>query len=167
MAAGAVTKSYILICRQSKQHWAQCGLLKPQSPPPPMTHLLQQHHTSLAFSNSATPLQLTIQMHGPKGANLIQTATPRNGPERNTYSHLEWWVEFESGEWKMGEWEKRKKGGKDGLNRERSTNKVLMKRHLRANVVAFACKANTWEMRIEDCEFKSILGFKVRTCFQF
>lgn len=54
---------------------------------------------------------------------------------------------------------KRKKGRKGWFKQKekRSTDKVLRKRHLRASMVALTCR-----MMVEDCEFKSILGFRVR-----
>lgn len=52
--AGEIAKLFILICWQQgdkDRHWAWCGLLKLQSPPPE-THFFQQGHT---YSNEATP----------------------------------------------------------------------------------------------------------------
>ena len=46
LASEEVAKSYILICKQRARHLAWHGLLNPPQSPPPVTHLLQQSHTS-------------------------------------------------------------------------------------------------------------------------
>jgi hypothetical protein len=54
--AEALAESLHLICNLERgSDGAWLGLLKPQSPPP-VTHLLQQGHTSQSFPNSSTNL---------------------------------------------------------------------------------------------------------------
>jgi hypothetical protein len=82
MAAGrhsarALSENLHFIYKQQaeSESWAWCGLLKPQSLLP-VTHLLQQGHTSQSFPSSSTSWEPNIQIYEFAEFILIQTIKP-------------------------------------------------------------------------------------------
>ena len=74
-----------------KRHWEghQSFEISRPSPPPPVTHLLQQGHTSQSFPNSSTNRSPSIQTDELKGSILTQTTThPLSKPFLNCPIHI-------------------------------------------------------------------------------